>query len=301
MIGSRRLWRSALLRLGSIRGRLALWYVVLLALTLAGYSAILLVSLSGGLETGLDRVLSDGARQAIGVLGVVRDEQELREEFRRINVGTIIGLYDSSGQQLIVGRTLPPPLDHPNPLNGSSPRLEMVSNAEGGRWRMLLQEIKQPGQPDRLLLVARTAGFVQVAVNELGMLIAVTAPLALLLAIGGGVFLACIGRPCRYPETAVVPAAGCAASIDPADARIHGIHAVLCKPSRLVDLQTILAGFPEPRVSAGRVNANRPVVSALASDAEPTARPQGPGAQPSQQLAFGHSHRAFPVVGSPGS
>jgi heavy metal sensor kinase len=190
MIGSHRLWRSALLRLGSIRGRLTLWYVVLLALTLAGYSAILVVTLSGGLEAGLDRVLSDGARQAVGVLGVVRDEQELREEFRRINVGTIIGLYDSSGQQLIVGRTLPPPLDHPNPLNGSPPRLETVSNADGGRWRMLLQEIKQPGQPDRLLLVARTAGFVQVAVNELGMLIAVTAPLALLLAIGGGVFLA---------------------------------------------------------------------------------------------------------------
>jgi heavy metal sensor kinase len=53
-----------------------------------------------------------------------------------------------------------------------------------------VQQVQQPGQPDRLLLVARTAGFVQVAVNDLGMLIAVTAPIALLLAIVGGVFLA---------------------------------------------------------------------------------------------------------------
>jgi hypothetical protein len=39
--------------------------------------------------------------------------------------------------------------------------------------------------------------------------------------------------------------AGWGAGIDPADARIHGIHAVLCKPVRLVDLQTILAAPPE--------------------------------------------------------
>jgi heavy metal sensor kinase len=190
MIDLHRLWHSASLRLGSIRGRLTLWYVVLLALTLTGYSAILVVSLSRGLDAGLDRVLSDGARQALGVLGSVGDDQELREEFRRINVGTIIGLYDSSGERLIVGRMLPSPLDHPVPLDGSQPRVETVSNAEGARWRVLVQEVKQPGQPDRLLVVARTAGFVQVAVSELGMLIAVTAPLVLLLAVAGGVFLA---------------------------------------------------------------------------------------------------------------
>ena len=185
-----RWWRDASRRLGSIRGRLTIWYVVLLALTLAGYSAILVVSLARDLDGGLDRVLSDGARQAVGVLGSVQDQQELAQEFRRINVGTIIGLFDASGQQLIVGRALPPPLDHPLPLSGSQPRLETISNADGTRWRVLVQEVPQPGQPDRLLVVARTAGFVQVAVNELGMLIGLTAPVALLLAIAGGIFVA---------------------------------------------------------------------------------------------------------------
>jgi len=185
-----RMGRMAIRRLGSIRGRLTLWYVVLLALTLASYSAILVVSLARDLDAGLDRVLTDGARQAVGVLGSVRDQQELAEEFRRINVGTIVGLFDASGERLIAGRTLPAPLDHPLPVSGSQPRLETVSNAEGTRWRVLVQEVQQPGQPARLLLVARTAGFVQVAVNELGMLIGITAPVALILAVAGGVFLA---------------------------------------------------------------------------------------------------------------
>ncbi len=51
--------RSTLVpKLGSIRGRLTLWYVLLLAITLAGYRAILAVSLARGLDTGLDRYLA---------------------------------------------------------------------------------------------------------------------------------------------------------------------------------------------------------------------------------------------------
>jgi hypothetical protein len=184
------LWASAASRLTTLRVRLTLWYVVLLAIILAGYSAILVVSMSRGLEAGLDRVLSDGVRQAVGVLGAVRDERELREEFRRINVGTIIGLYDLDGQQLIVGRTLPPPFDHPVAPTGAAPRIETVTNGEGASWRVLIQQVSSPGEPDRLLLVARSAGFIQVAVSELGMLIAASGPLTLLLAIAGGAFLA---------------------------------------------------------------------------------------------------------------
>jgi CheY-like chemotaxis protein len=50
----------------------------------------------------------------------------------------------------------------------------------------------------------------------------------------------------RYPEMPVVLATGWGATIDPADAKVHGVHAVLCKPYRLIDLQDILAGLPEP-------------------------------------------------------
>jgi PAS domain S-box-containing protein len=50
----------------------------------------------------------------------------------------------------------------------------------------------------------------------------------------------------RHPEMPVVLATGWGAAIDPAEARMHGIHAVLSKPYRLMDLQNILAGLPAP-------------------------------------------------------
>lgn len=186
----RRLTNQAIWKLGSIRVRLTLWYVLLLAVTLTGYSAILVVSLSRGLEASVDRVLNDAARQATGVLEAVRDEADLHEEFRRISVGTIIGLYDLDGYRLIAGRSLPPPLNHPRPLDETESRLETLSADGGASWRVLVQGISQPGAPERMLVVARASSFVGVAANELAMVIGLTTPLVLLLAIAGGVFLA---------------------------------------------------------------------------------------------------------------
>jgi heavy metal sensor kinase len=184
------IWRSARQTLASIRGRLTLWYVVVLAITLVGYGVILLVSLARGLESGVDRVLNDAARQATGVLQAVASEQELREQFRRINVGTVIGLYDQGGDQLLAGRSLQRVLNHPLPVSGDQPRFDTVSLADGSVWRVLTQHVAHPGQPERLLMVARSETFVLVAIGELFMLIAITAPLVVLLAVIGGVFLA---------------------------------------------------------------------------------------------------------------
>ncbi len=181
---------AALLNLGSIRGRLTVWYVLLLAITLTAYSAILAVSLARGLDSGLDRILDDEARQAVGVVNSVSTDAELKEEFRRINVGTVIALYDADGQHLIVGRALPAPYNVVQPLDGAPSRLETATLEDGTSWRVLVERVAQPGQPDRLLLTARSAAYAGVVLSQLLMVIAVTAPLVLLLAIAGGVLLA---------------------------------------------------------------------------------------------------------------
>jgi heavy metal sensor kinase len=175
--------------LGSIRARLTLWYVAILALTLAGYSAILMISLARGLDAGLDRLLNDEVRQASGVLSVVADDRELREEFRRLNVGTVVGLYDPDSARLIAGRPLPAPLIRPEPISGQT-RVDILTLPDGTRWRMLTLEVAQLNQPSRVLVVARSEGFVGPATNQLLMVVGVTAPLALMLAIIGGAFLA---------------------------------------------------------------------------------------------------------------
>jgi heavy metal sensor kinase len=163
--------------------------VVVLALTLIGYSAILMISLARGLDAGLDRMLNDEVRQASGVLSVVSDDRELREEFRRLNVGTIVGLYEADSAQLIAGRPLPTPLSRPEPISGQT-RADTLTLPDGTRWRMLTLEATQSNQPGRVLVVARSENFIGAATNQILMVIGVTVPLALLLAIMGGAFLA---------------------------------------------------------------------------------------------------------------
>jgi heavy metal sensor kinase len=183
--------RSALVvRLETIRGRLALWYALVLAVTLASYSVVLAVSLAGGLYAALDRIVNDEARQALGVLNVVHTGPELNEEFRRINVGTFVGLYDATGEHLIAGRALPKPLDHAPPVVGTDPKLATLSASDGSTWRVLVQRVSLPGEPDRLLVVARTAAYVGLALNQLDMVIGISLPLVLVLAISGGIFMA---------------------------------------------------------------------------------------------------------------
>jgi CheY-like chemotaxis protein len=50
----------------------------------------------------------------------------------------------------------------------------------------------------------------------------------------------------RQPELPVVLATGWGATIDPGEARMKGIHAVLAKPYPPADLQSILARLPRP-------------------------------------------------------
>ena len=179
-------------KLTSIRGRLTLWYVVLLGVMLMIYSVVLSVSLASGLNAGLDRIINDQARQALGILNAVDTESELDQEFQRINVGTVIGLYDSTGQQLIAGRALPPPFGRVEPPHGTS-SLQTLNAADGMSWRVLVQEVSQPGEPVRQLVVARSAVYAGLSVQQLNMLIGLTLPMALLLAVGGGFFMAARG------------------------------------------------------------------------------------------------------------
>jgi heavy metal sensor kinase len=191
MLVPHQLVRSPLLvQLNTIRGRLTLWYAVVLAVTLASYSVVLAASLAGGLYAALDRIVNDEARQALGVLNLVHTDTELNEEFRRINVGTFVGLYDATGEYLIAGRALPKPLDRMQPVVGTVPRLDTRSAADGSTWRVLVQRVSLPGEPDRLLVVARSAAYVGLALNQLDIVMSITLPLVLLLAISGGVFMA---------------------------------------------------------------------------------------------------------------
>jgi heavy metal sensor kinase len=189
-------WSAAFLdrltrrRLTSIRARVTMWCVLVLAITLAAYSAILLVSLARGLEAGVDRVIGEAARQATTVVQAAPSDADLAEEIRHLNVHTIVGVYDGADGRLLAGRALPRELDHHAALEAQPLRMDTELLPDGTSWRILTQVVNRSGQPDRLLIVGRSSAFVHVAVAELMLLIGVSAPLVLLLAVGGGIFLA---------------------------------------------------------------------------------------------------------------
>ena len=196
---------SRRLRLPSLRVRLTLWSVALLALILGGLSVAVYVSLARSLDAELDRLLTDEARQASGVAQIATTTAELREEFRRLNVGTVVALYDDTGQHLLAGRSVSGPGGSalPVPTGPSKPRTETL--ADGSDWRVLTMGVPGNGGPDRLLEVARAERDNEVALRELLIMLLLAIPLGLVLAVAGGLFLAGralgpIGRITRMAE-----------------------------------------------------------------------------------------------------
>ncbi|HEV7662119.1 MAG TPA: ATP-binding protein [Chloroflexota bacterium] len=178
------------MRVTSIRARLTLWCVVVLAVTVTGYSIVLAVSLARGLEAGIDHVLGEAARQAAIVTEAASTERELDDEIRHLNVHTIVSVYDATDGRLLAGRPLAVALDLAAALQDRPGYVQTLSLPDGASWRVWTQVVASPGQPDRLLVIGRSSTFVQIALTELLMIISVSAPFVFLVAVVGGIFLA---------------------------------------------------------------------------------------------------------------
>jgi heavy metal sensor kinase len=173
-----------------LRFRLTILYVALLAIILVGFSAAVYLSLSHILESDGERMVADQARRAAEIARDVPEGPALAEQFQRLNVGMVVGLYDASGTMLLAGRARPiffsPPADIPPGL----PIVETVSMSDGTAWRSLTLAIDDPGRPTRLVFVARSDRGTQAALGQLLVVIGVTIPLTLILAVAVGVFFA---------------------------------------------------------------------------------------------------------------
>src|SRR4051812_29095211 len=96
-------WLRALwIRFGTIRGRLTLWYVALLALVLLAFSSLLYLSLAHVLQRNVDRELAAEAAQVRAELTVDATGQELSPSATLVpESGTVLALYDATGAQLL--------------------------------------------------------------------------------------------------------------------------------------------------------------------------------------------------------
>ena len=187
--------RGLMARAGSIRVRLTLWYVALLAVILVLFSGVLYLSLSRGLAEEMDISLSTEAARLIAsmdfenglaVLGVGENPDNLQ-------TGTVAALYDATGQRLVAYDPRQPVPSLPDALTRARYGQQTFLTAslrDGSQWRVLTLPVLDNGQQIGILQVARPMAEVTAAIQQLALLLAVAVPITLLLASAGGLFLA---------------------------------------------------------------------------------------------------------------
>src|ERR1700730_19132815 len=94
--------RLLLRRPASIRVRLTLWYVALLAGILVVFSGLLYLSLSRSLSQELDLTLSTEASRLIASMDFESGGAPLGGEGPdKLRIGTVAALYDGAGRRLL--------------------------------------------------------------------------------------------------------------------------------------------------------------------------------------------------------
>lgn len=184
--------RRAGAALHTIRVRLTLWYVALLALILIGFSAFLHVSLAQSLHAELDRSLETETLHLLSTIDVQEGQPSLGDEVATLDTGFLVTLYDATGtRRLGVNTRAPVPFPvtpTAGAISGQSP-WDTVPLADG-RWRVLTTPVVANNRVVGVLQVARSESEIKVALSQLASVLAIGIPLTLLLAISGGLFLA---------------------------------------------------------------------------------------------------------------
>ncbi len=185
--------RSAGSFLRTIRVRLTLWYVALLAITLVALSAFLYVSMHTMLHNGVRNSLwSSGDVLANAFLS--RGPFGVRQAIASLPSGTVAILYDARGQQLIANELQEPIAPIAEAIlnlaktNRSYDRIKVPGGGES--WGVLTAPIRVNGQTVATLQVARSEEEVAEALRRLLELLAIAVPAILVVAVGGGLFLA---------------------------------------------------------------------------------------------------------------
>lgn len=185
-----------MLAIRSIRLRLTLWYVLLLAIILAGFSAGVYLTLRHNLHTNLDYALEV---RATDLLAVVQFEGENPTLPASISTGgreageQFVRVYDASGRLTFdnSGEAGTVPVDEAavrKATSGVSATRTITLN--GDPFRVHIVPVERNGRPVGALEVARAADDVYDTINMLQLILAIAYPVTLGLASLGGIFLA---------------------------------------------------------------------------------------------------------------
>lgn len=180
----------------SIRVRLTLWYVALLAVILTVFCGYVYVSLERRLRDETDRLLDVQARRMIPPPDMRPDLPPRPPRPFRVTPaagGTIAAIFGETGEEFLGGETWDGYADvaEPRALAAAGRRdLRTAVLADGEPWRVLTFPIVVDDDVRAVAQIARSEVPIRSALHELLLLFATAVPLTLGLAVAVGLFLA---------------------------------------------------------------------------------------------------------------
>jgi heavy metal sensor kinase len=187
----------------TLRVRLTLWYVLLLALILAGFCTFIYLRLLRDLYTEADRLLVDEARGLLTALQT-GDESNVDGLLADVPAGTIVIVTDTASGRELTSQSGSPQAAADlgamaiQPVSDTSVTDTSVTNtsvrgvtlAGDPTWRLATLTGTDANHTEWIVRVARSDRDVVAALRQLLVQMAFGVPLALLVAIASGLFLA---------------------------------------------------------------------------------------------------------------
>ena len=140
--------RRLLRRATSIRVRLTLWYVALLAVILVAFSGLLYPSLSRSLREQMDVTLAAEALRLTSSLDFENGSPSLGEAPDNLRIGTVAALYDSAGKRLLgydPRQPLPRLSEALSRAASGSQSFDTAPLQDGTQWRVLTTPVVENG------------------------------------------------------------------------------------------------------------------------------------------------------------
>jgi heavy metal sensor kinase len=187
--GLRRIWSS----FGSLRVRLTLWYVLLLALILAGFCTFIYLRLLRDLYSEADRLLVDEAR---GLASAVQtdDASNISGLLDDVPAGTIVVIADTASGSVLASQSGSTQAAADLRAMAFQPATDSdvqgVTLAGDTTWRLATLTVTDANDTQWIVRVARSDRDVEAALRQLLAQMAFAVPLVLLVAIASGLFLA---------------------------------------------------------------------------------------------------------------
>ena len=185
--------RRLLHQVSSIRVRLTLWYVALLAVILLAFSGVLYASLSRSLREELDVTLSTEGARLISSMDFENGVLQLGEGPDNLRIGTVAALFDRTGTRLLAydpRQRLPALPQSISAAARGEQTYETAALPDGTQWRVLTAPVTENGVQIGILQVGRPVAEVDATLRQLVLALALAVPLTLLVASAGGLFLA---------------------------------------------------------------------------------------------------------------